>query len=494
MKRLNGQKEEVIRHLQSLPQEEADKLRWKLVNDLERYAQRTSSSSSSSSQAGGSLSGASGGGANKRSPGKKKPPQQVVAAAPLKGKTSVAVAAAKPQEGAPPLESSSEESANGVKRSSRVIMDRYQMGEAIGKGGFATVYRALDTERGDFVAVKEIERRLLAEDQLPKIMQEAELLKRLSHANIVGFRGSCESSKHIHFVLEFVEGGSLYRVVKKFGVFSEKLCALYIKQVLQGLQYLHEQGVIHRDIKGANLLLTKEGQVKLADFGACTYAALNKNLTVVGTPFWMAPEIIEISGKDIGTPADIWSLGCTILELMTGVPPYFSLGTMQALFKMVEDPHPPIPDTFSPDLIDFLLKCFTKEVTRRATAKQLLTHKWIVENGTQNLTREQLQGTLRNLNKSGAPVTSAKDVFAPADAPLSAEDKATKLKLTRTKEAIAALLAEQQAVQKEIVAAQKRKAALEQSVAALKQQQQQPLPSLAPQKPSSALRPGPPLK
>jgi serine/threonine protein kinase len=125
-------------------------------------------------------------------------------------------------------------------------MNRYQVGEAIGKGGFATVYRALDMERGDFVAIKQIEKRLLASEQLPKIMQEAELLKSLSHHNIVGFRGSVETPKHIHFVLEFVEGGSLYRVVKKFGNFTEKLCAIYLKQVLLGLAYLHGKGVVHR--------------------------------------------------------------------------------------------------------------------------------------------------------------------------------------------------------------------------------------------------------
>jgi hypothetical protein len=155
-------------------------------------------------------------------------------------------------------------------KKAQLIMNRYQVGEAIGKGGFATVYRALDTERGDFVAIKQIEKRfcfrtcffvvfvkakcfflfvrLLASEQLPKIMQEAELLKKLSHPNVVGFRGSVETSKHISFVLEFVEGGSLYRVVKKFGTFTEKLCAIYLKQVLMGLAYLHEQGVVHRDI------------------------------------------------------------------------------------------------------------------------------------------------------------------------------------------------------------------------------------------------------
>jgi hypothetical protein len=141
-----------------------------------------------------------------------------------------------------------EASGKEASKKGQLILNRYQVGEAIGKGGFATVYRALDTERGDFVAIKQIEKRLLASDQLPKIMQEAELLKKLSHPNVVGFRASVETPKHIHFVLEFVEGGSLYRVVKKFGTFTEKLCAIYMRQVLMGLAYLHDQGVVHRDI------------------------------------------------------------------------------------------------------------------------------------------------------------------------------------------------------------------------------------------------------
>ncbi len=157
-----------------------------------------------------------------------------------------AAAAQQQQQQPPPPQS--EAPGKEASKKGQLILNRYQVGEAIGKGGFATVYRALDTERGDFVAIKQIEKRLLAADQLPKIMQEAELLKKLSHPNVVGFRASVETPKHIHFVLEFVEGGSLYRVVKKFGTFTEKLCAIYMRQVLMGLAYLHDQGVVHRDI------------------------------------------------------------------------------------------------------------------------------------------------------------------------------------------------------------------------------------------------------
>lgn len=141
--------------------------------------------------------------------------------------------------------------------------------------------------------------------------------------------------------------------------------------------YLHEQGVIHRDIKGANILTTKDGEVKLADFGVATKRGASESTTddPAGSPYWMAPEIIEMNGA---TPkSDIWSVGCTIVELATGQPPYFELDTMPALFRIVQDDCPPIPDGLSPLLNDFLLKCFQKEPFLRASAEQLLKHRWI---------------------------------------------------------------------------------------------------------------------
>lgn len=119
-----------------------------------------------------------------------------------------------------------------------------------------------------------------------------------------------------------------------------------MSQVLQGLLYLHDQGVIHRDIKGANILTTKDGLVKLADFGVATRTAAGLHeSSVVGTPYWMAPEVIELSGAT--TASDIWSLGCTIIELLDGKPPYSHLQPMPALFRIVNDDHPPFPDSIS---------------------------------------------------------------------------------------------------------------------------------------------------
>ncbi|KAK3360025.1 hypothetical protein B0T25DRAFT_117866 [Lasiosphaeria hispida] len=148
-------------------------------------------------------------------------------------------------------------------------------------------------------------------------------------------------------------------------------------QVLQGLQYLHDQGVIHRDIKGANILTTKDGTVKLADFGVSTstLAGPDKEAQVVGTPYWMAPEIIQLSGAT--SSSDIWSVGCTVIELLQGKPPYHNLAAMPALFAIVNDDHPPLPEGVSPAARDFLMQCFQKDPNLRVSARKLLRHAWI---------------------------------------------------------------------------------------------------------------------
>ena len=146
----------------------------------------------------------------------------------------------------------------------------------------------------------------------------------------------------------------------------------YLAQVLQGLVYLHEQGVIHRDIKGANILTTKTGVVKLADFGV----AINLDETasegdcVVGTPYWMAPEIIKMEG--VTAKCDIWSVGCVVIELLSGKPPYFELAPMAALFRIVQDDSPPLPSGISPVLKNFLDACFKKSPDMRKSAQELL--------------------------------------------------------------------------------------------------------------------------
>jgi serine/threonine protein kinase len=159
-------------------------------------------------------------------------------------------------------------------------------------------------------------------------------------------------------VLEYVEGGSLETLIKHYGCLTETLVAIYVKQMLQGLDYLHNQGVIHRDIKGANILTTKDGIVKLADFGVATKLTdteRNQN-SFAGTPYWVAPEVIEMSGN-VTSACDIWSLGCTVYELLKGVPPHFEdnqFSAIPAMIKIVKEPMP-MPEGISNYLRDFLI-------------------------------------------------------------------------------------------------------------------------------------------
>ena len=254
----------------------------------------------------------------------------------------------------------------------------FQLGELLGKGAHGSVFRALNWGTGETVAIKQVKLETLGQADLKTIMLEIDLLKSLTHPNIVKYKGSVKSAESLYIILEFCENGSLHSVCKKFGKFPEPLVGLFMSQVLQGLLYLHEQGVIHRDIKGANILTTKEGLVKLADFGVATNVKQSgaDEAHVVGTPYWMAPEVIEMSGAT--TASDIWSVGCTIIELIDGKPPYHHLQPMQALFRIVHDDHPPIPGSVSNALRDFLMECFQKNANLRIDARRLLQHKWIL--------------------------------------------------------------------------------------------------------------------
>lgn len=251
----------------------------------------------------------------------------------------------------------------------------YQLGDCLGKGAFGSVYRALNWGTGETVAVKQIKLADLPKSELRVIMLEIDLLKNLDHPNIVKYNGFVKTPETLNIVLEYCENGSLHSISKNFGRFPENLVALYMSQVLQGLVYLHEQGVIHRDIKGANILTTKQGLVKLADFGVASRTTGLTESSVVGTPYWMAPEVIELTGAT--TASDIWSLGCTVIELLEGKPPYHTLQPMPALFRIVNDDHPPLPQGASPSVLDFLMQCFQKDRNLRVSARKLLKHPWI---------------------------------------------------------------------------------------------------------------------
>jgi Ras GTPase-activating-like protein IQGAP2/3 len=256
-------------------------------------------------------------------------------------------------------------------------LGKYHIGEALGRGAFGVVYKGLNFETGETVAIKRISTEKIAADALASVEAELDLLKKLNHPNIVSYVGCHRSEKHLNIILEYIENGSLQAIVKKFGKFPETLVAVYTMQVLEGLEYLHEQHVVHRDIKAANILTTKEGTVKLADFGVATLAKVdNSNEAALGSPYWMAPEIISMKGAQ--TASDIWSLGCTIIELMMGQPPFFNLPPLSALYHIAEsDEMPPFPKDITEDLTDFLKQCFERDPTKRPTAEDLLSHPWI---------------------------------------------------------------------------------------------------------------------
>ncbi|KAF5382491.1 hypothetical protein D9615_003043 [Tricholomella constricta] len=261
--------------------------------------------------------------------------------------------------------------------SSSKSLNDYQLGDSLGKGAFGQVYRALNWATGETVAVKEIQLSNIPKAELGEIMSEIDLLKNLNHENIVKYKGFVKTREYLYIILEFCENGSLHNISKRFGKFPENLVAVYISQVLEGLVYLHDQGVIHRDIKGANILTNKDGTVKLADFGVASNTTTGvRDDAVVGSPYWMAPEVIEQSGAT--TASDIWSVGCVVIELLEGHPPYHTLDPMPALFRIVQDDCPPIPEGASPIVKDFLYHCFQKDCNLRISAKKLLKHPWMI--------------------------------------------------------------------------------------------------------------------
>jgi len=186
------------------------------------------------------------------------------------------------------------------------LSDKYQLGEELGRGAYGRVFRGWDDRTGAQVAIKQLSLEHIPASTLAGIMTEVDLLKALNHRNVVQYMGSYRSRSHLYIIMELVERGSLAAVIKgnEFGPFPESLVAIYIQQVLQGLHYLHDQGVVHRDIKGANILITKEGLVKLADFGVAArlgdgdckgiHEDEHDQAQPAGTPYWMAPEVVEV--------------------------------------------------------------------------------------------------------------------------------------------------------------------------------------------------------
>jgi serine/threonine protein kinase len=287
------------------------------------------------------------------------------------------------------------------KKKKRKKLGKYIIGDVIGKGGAAVVHQGYNVETKEYVAIKKFLKGLMTSEQIKAVKGELELMLSLVHPNIVRVVDNLEDNSNIYIILEYVDSGSLATLLREYGGFPPSLVARLVAQILRGLEYLHKQGIIHRDIKAANLLITKEGVIKLADFGASAKLKdeTEKRYSIVGTPYWMAPEVIQMAGHRMAS--DIWSLGCTVIELLTGHPPYWELDQMRAIFCVVQEPMPPIPENIPPELKDFLCRCFVKDPTHRATVEELLAHPFVKDvDLSQKLTFREIKKQLKALKKN----------------------------------------------------------------------------------------------
>ncbi|CAJ1032121.1 putative Protein tyrosine kinase/Protein kinase domain containing protein [Leishmania shawi] len=263
-------------------------------------------------------------------------------------------------------------------------METFSCGPALGKGSYGTVHLGILTN-GKLMAVKYVSVVSQSPEALASVKAEVNMLRELSHPNIIRYFGAHTIQDTMLVFMEFAVGGSLTSIVRKFTHLTEPVMQLYTFQILKGLQYLHDKGVVHRDIKGENILIDGYGVAKLADFGCSKSLANIANAsqegcgTLVGSPFWMAPEVIR--SEAYGTKADIWSVGCTVVEMLNGgEPPWREEfdNVYSAMFYVGSTNEiPQIPEETSDPCRDFLFLCFERDVMKRASADELLQHPWL---------------------------------------------------------------------------------------------------------------------
>ncbi|PVH81726.1 BcSTE11, mitogen-activated protein kinase [Cadophora sp. DSE1049] len=267
---------------------------------------------------------------------------------------------------------------------------KWMKGALIGQGSFGSVYLALHAVTGELLAVKQVEAPspgansqsdARKKSMIDALKREISLLRDLQHPNIVQYLGASSSAEHLNIFLEYVPGGSVQTMLNSYGALREPLIRNFVRQIVTGLAYLHGREIIHRDIKGANILVDNKGGIKISDFGISKKieasnilggAGNNKNRpSLQGSVFWMAPEVVKQTSYT--RKADIWSLGCLVVEMMTGTHPFPDCSQLQAIFKIGGAKiSPTIPDHASEEAQTFLKSAFEVDHTKRPSAEELL--------------------------------------------------------------------------------------------------------------------------
>ncbi|CAG5121039.1 unnamed protein product, partial [Candidula unifasciata] len=260
----------------------------------------------------------------------------------------------------------------------------WKRGRLLGSGAFGEVYLCCDSDSSIELAVKQVQLGALNAEvskEVRALENELQLLRNFQHERIVQYYGCQQESKVLSIFMEYMPGGSVLDHMKQYGPLTENVTRRYTRQILQGLAFLHKNVIVHRDIKAANILRDTVGNVKLADFGASkrlqTITSATGLKTAVGTPHWMAPEVIN--GEGYGRKADVWSIGCTVVEMITMKPPFHEYEPFSAMFQIVTSKHPKyeLPSNCSPAAKDFLLHTFRRTGQERPSAEALLEHRFV---------------------------------------------------------------------------------------------------------------------